>query len=56
MERMLGHRDFTSTRRYAKLADEPPIDALRDREGDEDLSPASPPGESGEENGNENNC
>jgi hypothetical protein len=36
---MLGHRDVTSTRRYAKLADEAPVYALRDRGGGEDLSP-----------------
>ncbi|MBW2499067.1 MAG: hypothetical protein JRF61_17440 [Deltaproteobacteria bacterium] len=52
---MMGHRDVTSTRRYAKLADEALIYALRDREGGEDLSPACPPGESDEENINENN-
>jgi integrase len=58
VQRMLGHRDVTSTRRYAKLADEALVYALRDRrvpqEG-EDLSPACPPGESGDENINENN-
>ena len=47
---MLGHRDVTSTRRYAKLADEALIYALRDREGGEDSSPACPPRESREEN------
>jgi antitoxin ParD1/3/4 len=52
---MLGHRDVTSTRRYAKLADEALIYALRDRQGGEDLSPACPPGESGKKNINENN-
>jgi len=52
---MMGHRDVTSTRRYAKLADEALIYALRDREGEEDLSPACPPGEFDEENINENN-
>jgi hypothetical protein len=36
---MMGHRDVTSTRRYAKLADEALMYALRDREGGEDLSP-----------------
>ncbi len=55
VQRMLGHRDVTSTRRYAKLAEEALVYALRDRDRGEDLSPACPSGESGEKNLSESN-
>ena len=54
---MLGHRDVASTRRYAVLGDEALVYVLRPRDvtpKGESLSPACPPGESGEKDPNEN--
>jgi len=47
LQALLGHRDARSTRRYARLADEALVDAIRPRCG----SPAKPAEKAAEESG-----
>jgi len=58
LQRMLGHRDVASTRRYAVLGDDALVYVLRPEKGapkTDSLSPACPPGENGNQNFNRSN-